>query len=143
MFLLISDLSPNTATFDTVDKLNLIYISKFELPSSVAQHIDSCLIVNDIHIDNPSTASDIKLNSQVLNCLENYQLRPSLVADIMLEIFYNKFYRQGYTKFSKLDQYLRGLPKDTFMAKKIYMNKPSGHVNQRSANLVIEKQLPI
>jgi hypothetical protein len=130
-----SDPSPDAATLDAADKANLAYISKFGLPSSVAQHIDSRLILNDIHIDNPTTASDIELNSWVLNCLESYQFRPSLVADMMLEVFRDEFYGWGYTEFSKLDRHIRGLLKDTFMAKGIYMGKPSGHVNQHLANL--------
>ena len=124
-----SDPSPNAATLNVVEKTNLTYISKFGLPSSVAQHIDSCLIFNDIHIDNPTTASDIELNLYVFNCLKSYQFRPSLIADMMLEVFRNEFYGWGYTEFSKLDQHIRGLLKDTFMAKEIYMGKPSGHVN--------------
>ena len=124
-----SNPSPNIATLDAAEKANPTYILKFGLPLSVAQHIDSCLILNDIHIDNPTTASDIKLNSWVLNCLESYQFRPSLVADMMLEVFCNKFYRWGYTEFSKLDRHIRGLLRDTFMAKGIYIGKPSGHVN--------------
>ena len=98
-----SDPSPNAATLDVAKKANLTYISKFGLSSSVAQHIDSCLIFNDIYIDNPTTASDIELNSWVLNYLESYQFRPSLVADMMLEVFRDKFYGWEYTEFSKLD----------------------------------------
>ena len=137
-----SNPSPNASTLDAAEKANLTYISKFRLPSSVAQHIDSCLILNDIHIDNPTTASDIKLNSWVLNCLESYQFRPSLVADMMLEVFCDIFYRWGYTEFSKLDQHIKGLLKNIFMAKRIYIGKLSGHVNQRLANFVTEEQLP-
>ncbi len=51
--------SSNTAAI----KENLSYIKKFGLPAGVAQYIDSCLIFNDIHIDNPITASNVELNS--------------------------------------------------------------------------------
>lgn len=47
---------------EIADKVNLTYISKFELPLIVAQYINSCLIFNDIHINDSITASDIKLN---------------------------------------------------------------------------------
>ena len=137
-----SNPSPNAATLDVAEKANVIYISKLGLSLSVAQHIDSCLILNNIHIDNPTTALDIELNSWVPNCLESYQFRPSLVADMMLEVFCNKFCRWRYTEFSKLDRHIRGHLKDIFMAKGIYMDKPSGHVNQRLANLVTEEKLP-
>ena len=54
------------------EKENLNYISKFRLPSNIAQHINSRLIFNDIHIDDSIIASDIELNSWILNCLKSY-----------------------------------------------------------------------
>lgn len=70
MFLSISNLNLNTATLDaTADKENLTYISKFGLFLSVIQHINSCLILNNNHIEDLTIASDIKLNSWVHNYL--------------------------------------------------------------------------
>ena len=140
-----SDQNPETATLDTAaERENLNYISKFGLPANVAQqHIDSRLILHDVHIDDPTIASDVELNSWVLNCLESYQLSPTLVVDMMLEVFREEFHGWGYTEFSRLDRNIRRVLKETFMAKGIYMGRPSGHVNQRLANLVIDEQLPI
>ncbi len=118
-------------------------IEKFGLPLSVAQQIDSRLILNSAHIDDPTIASDIELNSYVLYCLESYQLSQSLVVDYMLEIFRKEFYGWGYTEFSRLNKYIRRVLKETLMTKGIYMGRPGGHVNQRLANLVINEQLPI
>ncbi|MCJ1346029.1 hypothetical protein MMC31_004240 [Peltigera leucophlebia] len=71
---LTSDSNPKTSVLDAAAELreNMNYIKKFELPLSVAQHINSRLILNDIYIDKPTIASDIKLNSYVLHCLESY-----------------------------------------------------------------------
>ena len=46
-------------------------------------------------------------------------------------------------ELSKLDQYIKGAFKKTFMTKKIYMDRSNGHINQRLANLVIDEQLLI
>ena len=83
------------------------YIEKFGSPLSIVPHINSRLILNDIHIDDFTIASDIKLNSYVLHCLESYQLSQSLVVDYMLEVFCEKFHGWGYIEFSKLDKYIR------------------------------------
>ena len=139
-----SDHKSEITTLDAVAKReNLNCISKFRLPTSVAQHIDLCLILHDVHINNPTIASDVELNSRVLNCLESYQLNPSLVVNLMLEVFREEFHGWGYTKFSRLDRNIRRVLKKTFMAKGIYMDRPSGHVNQRLAKFVIDEQLPI
>ena len=71
---LINNSNVKTSILDTIAKLrkNINYIKKFGLPPSVALHIDSRLILNNIHIDNPTIASDIKLNSYVFYCLESY-----------------------------------------------------------------------
>lgn len=97
---------------------------------------------SDVHINGPSAASDVELNSWALNCLECYQLRPTLVVHMMLEVLRNEFQGWGYTEFSKLDQHIRETLKETFMAKGIYMGTPSDHVNQRLAKLIIDEQLP-
>ena len=140
-----SDPNAETSTLDAAAELreNMNYIEKFGLPPSVAPHIDSRLIFNDIHIDDPTIASDIELNSYVLHCLKSYQLSQSLVVDYILEVFCEEFHGWGYIEFSKLDRNIRQVLKETFMAKGIYMGRPSGHVNQRLANLVIDEQLPI
>ena len=140
-----SDQNAETSTLDAAAELreNMNYIEKFELPPSVAQHIDSRFILNDVHIDDPTIASNIELNSYVLHCLESYQLSQSLVVDYMLEVFREEFYGWGYTEFSRLDKYIRRVLKETFMTKGIYMGRPGGHVNQRLANLVTDEQLPI
>ena len=95
--------SPNPATLDAADKANLTYLSKFGLSLSVAQHINSRLILNDIHIDDSATASDIKLNLWVRNYLEGYQLSPRLVIHMILEVFCEMFYELENTEFSRLD----------------------------------------
>lgn len=61
----------------------------------------------------------------------------------MLEIFCEEFYGWGYTKFIRLDQYIRATLKETIMTKNILMDRSSGHVNQCSAKLVIDEQLLI
>ena len=61
----------------------------------------------------------------------------------MLEVFQEEFHGWEYTDFSRLDQNIRRVLKEIFMAKKIYMSRPSGDVNQRLANFVIDEQLPI
>ena len=83
-----SDHNPDTTTLDiAIERENLSYISKFGLPANVAHHINSRLILYDVHINDPIITSDIKLNSWVFNCLENYHLSPSLVVNLMLEVF--------------------------------------------------------
>ncbi len=68
------DLNPKTSTLDAVAELRKIIncIEKIGLPPSVAQYIDSRLILNDTHIDNTKIASNIELNLYVLYCLESY-----------------------------------------------------------------------
>lgn len=61
----------------------------------------------------------------------------------MLEVFYKNFHRWGYIEFSRLDQNIRQVFKETFIAKRIYINRLSGHVNQHLANLIIDEQIPI
>ena len=145
MFNLTSDLNAKISTLDTAADLreNMNYIEKFGLHPSVAQYIDSRLILNGAHIDNPIIVSDIKLNSYALHCLESYQLSQKLVVNYMLEIFCKEFYGLGYIEFSRLDQYIRQVLKETFMTKDIYLGRPGSHVNQRLANLIINEQLPI
>lgn len=46
----------------------------------------------------------------------------------MLEVFYKKFYKWGYIKFSRLNKYIQVL-KEIFMTKTIYTDGPSGHIN--------------
>lgn len=91
----ISNSNAKTSTLDTVAKLrdNINYIEKFGLLLSVAQQINSRLILIDIYIDNPRITSDIKFNSYILYCLENYQLSQNLVVNYILEVFYKEFYR--------------------------------------------------
>lgn len=134
-----SNLNPEAAMLDVADRENLIYIAKFGLPSSVAQRINSHQILDDIYIDDPTTTSDIELNSWVLNCLESYNLRPTLVVELMLEVFHDEFHGWGYTEFSRLDRHIKGALKETFMVKGSYMGKPRGYMNQRLANLVSNK----
>ena len=81
--------SSNTAAIK--DKLS--YIKKFELFVDVIQHINSRLIIKDVHIDNPTIALDVELNSWVLNYLKSYQLNPSFIVYIMLEVFLDEFHR--------------------------------------------------
>ena len=139
MFSSTSNPSPNTITLNAA---NLIYILKFGLSLSIAQHINSRLILNDIHTNNPTIASDIELNLWALNCQESYQLSFGLVKHMIFEVFCKEYYRWGYTEFIKLDQHIRQAFKETLIAKGIYMGQPSSHVNQRLANFIIEKQLP-
>ena len=122
---------------------NMNYIEKFGLPLSVAPHIYSRLILNDIHIVELIIVSDIELNSYVLYYFESYQLSQSLVIDYMLKVFYEEFYRRGYTDSSRLDKYIKRVLKETFMTKGIYMGRPGGHINQCFTNLVIDKQILI
>lgn len=63
MVISINNLNPKVATFDVIDRENLIYITKFGLSFSVAQYINSCQILDNIHINNFTIASDIELNS--------------------------------------------------------------------------------
>lgn len=50
-----SDPNPKAPTLDAaIERESLIYITKFGLPSSVAQHIDSRLILHDVHINEPT-----------------------------------------------------------------------------------------
>ena len=68
-----SDYNPETTILDAVaERENLNYISKFGLPANVAHHIDSCLILHDVHIDDPIIVLSIELISWVLNYLESY-----------------------------------------------------------------------
>ena len=70
----ISNPNVKTSTLDAATELkeNINYIEKFGPPPSITQYIDSQLILNDIHIDDPKIASDIELNSYILHCLESY-----------------------------------------------------------------------
>lgn len=70
----ISNSNAKTSILNATAKLreNINYIEKFGLPPSVTQYINSRPIFNNIHIDDPTIASDIKLNSYVLHCLESY-----------------------------------------------------------------------
>lgn len=124
-----SNLNLKAATLDAVDRENLIYITKFGLPLNIAQYINSCQIFNEIHINDPTIASDIELNSCVLNCIKSYKLRSTLVVKLILEVFCNEFHGWGYMEFSRLDEHIRGAFKKTFMTKRIYMDKPSGNMN--------------
>lgn len=49
---------------------------------------------------------------------------------MMLEVFREEFYGYRDTEFSRLDQNIRQIFKETFIIKRIYMGKPSDHVNQ-------------
>lgn len=63
MSILTNNLNPKNTTLDIVivrEYLN--YIAKFELPTSIAQHINFCSILINIYKDNPKTLSDIKPN---------------------------------------------------------------------------------
>ena len=92
MFNPTSNHNPKTTILDAVAEINnLKYISKFELPANIVYYIDSRLIFHIVHIDNLIIASDVKLNSWVLSCLKSYQLSPSLVVDLMLEVFCKEF----------------------------------------------------
>lgn len=63
MFSLIRNYNPKILDLAIELRENLNYIKKFDLPADVAQYIDSCFIINDVQIDNPTIASDVKLNS--------------------------------------------------------------------------------
>ncbi len=71
---LASDPNAETNTLDVVADLrkNMNCIEKFRLHPSITQQIDSRLILNGAHINDPTIASDIELNSYVLHCLESY-----------------------------------------------------------------------
>ena len=117
-----SNYNPRTTTLNAdVKRENLNYISKLGLSANVAHHIDLREIFYDVHIDDLSIALDIELNLWVLNCLESNQLSPSLVVDLILEVFYEEFHGQEYTKFSKLDQNIKQVLKETLMAKRLYV----------------------
>ena len=89
----LSNRNSKTTTLDAAtERENLNCISKFGLPVSIAQYIDLRLIFYNVHIDDPTIASDIKPNLWVLNSLESYQLSPSLVVNLMLEVFCKKFH---------------------------------------------------
>lgn len=77
----------NTFLNTAVKKENLSYIKKLELPADVAYYIDSHIILNDIYIDDTTTASDIELNSRVLGCLKSYLLDSNMVLHMILEVF--------------------------------------------------------
>ena len=140
----LSNRNLKTTTLDAAAKReNLNCISKFGLPASVVQYTNLYLILYDVHINNSTIALNIEFNLWMFNCLKSYQLSPSLVVNLMLEVFHEKIYRWGYIEFSRLNQNIRQVLKETFMAKRIYMGRPSGHVNQRLANLVIDEQIPI
>ncbi len=125
-----SNLNPKITTLDiTIIRENLNYLAKFELLSNIAQYINTYLIFYDVYIDDPINASDIELNSWVLNYLKSYQLSPTLVIQQMLKVFYDKFYGWEYTEFSKLDRNIRGAFKETFIAKEIYISTHNGHIN--------------
>lgn len=93
MFLSISNWSFNTIFLTIINKANLIYILNFKLFLSITKYINFYLIFNDIYIKNPKIVSNIKLNIWIFNCVKNYQFNSFLVIDIMIEVFYNKFYR--------------------------------------------------
>ncbi len=81
-----SDPKPDTTTLNAAAvRENLNYIAKFGLPPSVAQHFVTRLIFHDVHIDDPTTAPDIELNSWVLMCLESYQVSLTLVIRLGFE----------------------------------------------------------
>lgn len=122
---------------------NMVFLTqRFQnLLTSLIQYINSYLIFYNVYINNSIIASDIKLILWILNYHENYQLNENWVINQMLEFFCNKFYRQRYTRFSKLDQHIKSYYKKTFMAKKIYIDKSSNHINQYFANFIINEQL--
>lgn len=63
MSLSISNLNSDDVILDaTIDKVNLTYISKFELPKSIPQYINLALIYYDVYIDNFIIALDAELN---------------------------------------------------------------------------------
>ena len=88
-----SNLNPKTTTLNITTIIeNLSYLAKFGLLPIVVQHIDTRLIFHDIHIDDPTTASDIEPNLWVLIYLENYQFSQTLVIHRMLKVFCNEFH---------------------------------------------------
>ena len=91
---LLSNPNAKTSTLDAAAKLreNMNYIKKFGLSLSVAPHIGSQLILNDIHIGDPIIATDIDFNLYVFHCFENYQLSQDLVVDYKLEVFCEEFH---------------------------------------------------
>lgn len=128
IFTSISNLNSKVATLDIADRENLIYIIKFGLSLSVTQCINSCQILDDIYIDDFTIILDIELNLWVLNCLEIYKPKPTLILELMLEVFHNEFHRRVYTEFSRLDQY-------------IIRTLINSYANQYLVNLIINKQL--
>ncbi len=70
----VSNPNAKTITLDATTDLreNMNCIKKFGLLPSIAQSIDSQLILNSAHIDNSTIISDIKLNFYVLHCLKSY-----------------------------------------------------------------------
>ena len=138
-----NNLNTETTTSNiAIIKDNRSYIKKFGLSVSVAQPINSSFILNDVHINNLTTALDIEFNSWVFNFLKSYQLDSSLVIHMMLEVFREEFHGWGYTEFSKLNQHMRSALKKTFMVKGIYIGTYNDYINQRLANFVINEQLP-
>ena len=139
-----SNLNLKMTILDTTTiKENLSYLTKFGLPPSVTQHIDTRLIFHDFHINNLTTVSDIKHNSWILICLKDYQVSQTLMIYRMLKVFCNEFHRWGYMEFSRLDQYIRGALKETFIAKVIYMGTANSYINQGLSNLITDEQLPV
>ena len=145
MFLLISNRNSKTTTLDiTTKRENLNYILKFGLFANVTQYINLRLILYNVYIDNSTITSDIKVNLWVFNCLESYQLSPSLIINLILEIFCEKFHKWRYIKFSRLDYNIKPVLKKTFMVKKICKSRPSDYINQcLLTNFVINEQLLI
>lgn len=130
MFSATSNYNPKTTFLDAAAKKeNFNYILKFGLSANVAHNIDLRLIFFNAPIDNPIIALNVKFNLWVFTCLQSYQLNPSLVVNLMLEVFCKKFHKWKYIEFSKLDQNIRQILKKTFMAKEIYMNRPNTYVN--------------
>lgn len=138
MSTLASNLNFKANILDIADRKNLIYITKFRLPLSVNQYINSHQILNNIYIHNSTIVSDIELNLWVVNFPKSSKIRSNLVIKQMLEVFYNEFYEWRYTKLSKLNWYIKGVFKENFMTKEICINKLNGQVNQYLANLIID-----
>ena len=58
-----SNRNPKATSLDAAAKReNLNCISKFGLSANIAQHIDSCLILYDVDVDDPTIASNVELN---------------------------------------------------------------------------------
>lgn len=70
----VSNLNAETSTLDVAINLreNMNCIKKFGLSPSIIQQIDSWLIFNGAHIDNPIITSDIELNSYIFHFRESY-----------------------------------------------------------------------